>query len=227
LAQYETVNREDAELLLSGFSEGFRLNYTGPRVSIISKNLISAELHKNETRDKLDKEVKLGRILGPFDDKPISTMRVSPVGLVEKPDNGWRLITHLSFPNQFSVNDFIDSELCTVKYTSFDNVVNMIASQGKAAKIAKLDISQAFRLLIVNPADFDLLGIKFDGKFYIDKCLPMGCAISCSLFEKFSTFLHWVVKSKAGLDSMDHYLDDFIFAGSAITDNCEVLVERF
>lgn len=94
-------------------------------------------------------------------------------------------------------------------------------------KFAKLDISQAFGLLIVNPADFDLLGIKFDGKFYIDKCLPMGCAISCSLFEKFSTFVHWVVKSKAGLDSMDHYLDDFIFAGNAITDNCEVLVETF
>lgn len=55
----------------------------------------------------------------------------------------------------------------------------------------------------------------------------MGCAISCSLFEKFSTFLHCVVKSNADLDSMDHYLDDFIFAGSAIIENCEALVETF
>ena len=73
--------------------------------------------------------------------------------------------------------------------------MDMISDLGKSAKIAKLDISQAFRLLIVNPAEFDLLGIMFEGKFYIDKCLSMGCAISCSFFfiHKFSTFLHWLV----------------------------------
>jgi len=103
----------------------------------------------------------------------------------------------------------------------------MIASQGKAAKIAKLDISQAFRLLIVNPADFDLLGIKFEGKFYIDKCLPMGCAIACSLFEKCSSFLHWVVKKETHLDTLDHYLDDFLFAGSATSNDCQILMSKF
>jgi hypothetical protein len=69
--------------------------------------------------------------------------------------------------------------------------MDIISELWKSAKIAKLDISQAFHLLIVNPADFDRLGIMFEGKFYINKCLLMGCAISCSLFEKFSTFLHY------------------------------------
>jgi hypothetical protein len=59
----------------------------------------------------------------------------------------------------------------------------MIFSLGRSTQLAKIDIRQAFRLLIVNPADFDLLGIKFDGKYYIEKCLPMGCSISCALFE--------------------------------------------
>ena len=137
----------------------------------------------------------MGRVLGPFSEKPISTLRISPIGLVEKPDNGWRLITHLSYPHQFSVNHFIDKDVCAVKYTWFDSIMDMISDLGKSAKIAKLDISQAFRLLIVNPAEFDLLGIMFEGKFYIDKCLSMGCAISCSFFfiHKFSTFLHWLV----------------------------------
>jgi hypothetical protein len=40
----------------------------------------------------------------------------------------------------------------------------------------------------VNPADFDILGIMFEGKFDIDKCLPMGCAIYFSLFQKFLAF---------------------------------------
>jgi hypothetical protein len=169
----------------------------------------------------------MGRVLGPFSEKPISTLRISPIGLVEKPDNGWRLITHLSYPNQFSVNHFIYKDVCAVKYTSFDSVMDMISELRKSAKIAKLDISQAFRLLIVNPAEFDLLGIMFEGKFYIDKCLPMGCAISCPLFEKFSTFLHWLVQIKSGINTLDHYLDDFIFAGEALANDCEILMNTF
>ena len=99
------------------------------------------ETHKAETQIKLDKEIKMGRVFGPFSEKPISTLRISPIGLVEKPDHGWRLmITHLSYPNQFSVNHFIDKDLCAVKYTSFDSVIDIISELGKSAKIAKLDI---------------------------------------------------------------------------------------
>lgn len=59
-----------------------------------------------------------------------------------------------------------------------------------------MDIKSAFRLMIINPGDFDLLGFKFEGNYYIDKCLPMGCAISCNLFEKISTFLQWELKRR-------------------------------
>jgi hypothetical protein len=50
----------------------------------------------------------------------------------------------------------------------------MISSLGKGAELGKIDIKQAFRLLIVNPTDFDLLGIQFEGKYWEDKNLPMG-----------------------------------------------------
>jgi hypothetical protein len=36
---------------------------------------------------------------------------------------------------------------------------------GKGALCGKIDIKSAFRLLIVSPSDFDLVGIYFDGKF--------------------------------------------------------------
>ena len=166
-------------------------------------------------------------MLGPFNHKPISTLRISPIGLVEKSDHSWRLITHLSYPKDNSVNDFIDEQLCTIKYASFDKVLDMLSSLGRSTQLAKIDIRQAFRLLIVNPADFDLLGIKFDGKYYIEKCLPMGCSISCALFEFFSTFLHWVVENKASLSTLDHYLDDFKFAGAALTNDCQKIMDTF
>jgi hypothetical protein len=145
---------------------------------------------------------------------------VSPIGLTPKDDGTWRLITNLSHPLGNSVNDFIDPELCRVQYSSFDKVITMISNLGKGALCGKIDIKSAFRLLIVSPSDFDLVGIYFDGKFYIDKCLPMGCSLSCSLFEKFSSFLQWAVVRETGLSTIDHYLDDFFFAGSSFSSDC-------
>lgn len=81
----------------------------------------------------------------------------------------------------------------------------MIAMLGPSAELGKVDIKNAFRLLPIHPGDFDLQGFKFKNQFYFDKCLPMGCSISCAIFEKFSTFLQWVVKEKAGLSTLEHY----------------------
>lgn len=71
----------DSKLLEDGFQNGFRLQYTGPRNATDSNNLVSALTHKSETLEKLQAEVNLGRMLGPFNEKPISTLRVSPIGL--------------------------------------------------------------------------------------------------------------------------------------------------
>lgn len=147
--------------------------------------LISAEEHGEETLKKLNSEIELGRILGPFTSLPIVTLRISPIGLVPKPDGGWRLITNLSHPEGNSVNSVIDPEFCKVTYTSFDSILDKMSVLGKGAKLAKMDINSVFRLHPVHPADFDFMGMQFDGKYCIDKCMPMGCSISCSLFEKF------------------------------------------
>lgn len=31
--------------------------------------------------------------------------------------------------------------------------------------------------------DFDLLGFMFDSMYYIDRCLPMRCSVSCKVFQ--------------------------------------------
>ena len=49
----------------------------------------------------------------------------------------------------------------------------------------------------------------------------MGCSISCLTFEKFSSFIHWLVSY------LDHYLDDFFFAGEAFTTECAALKGHF
>ncbi|VDI43837.1 Hypothetical predicted protein [Mytilus galloprovincialis] len=220
-------NLSDATLLLDGFKQGFKLNYTGPRYSKEFDNLLSVKENPEEAIKKLQSEIDLGRMAGPFNEKPISNLRCSPIGLIPKKTGGLRLITHLSYPPNSSVNDYIDEIYTKVKYSSFDNATHMVQKLGKNALLGKKDIKSAFRLLKVYPGDFDLLGIKLLGKYYIDKTMPMGCSKSSADFEKFSTFLHWAVSKRANSDNLDHYLDDFLFAGEAGTDNCKHLMLTF
>ena len=55
---------------------------------------------------KLQKELEVHRLAGPFQSPPLSPFLISPLGLVPKKVQGeFRLIHHLSFPTGFSVND--------------------------------------------------------------------------------------------------------------------------
>ena len=65
--------------------------------------------------ERVEHEIPLGRIAGPFSIRPISNMRCSPMGLVPKNTSGWSLITRFSYPPVNSVNDFIDENLTTVQ----------------------------------------------------------------------------------------------------------------
>lgn len=73
--------------------------------------------------------------------------------------------------------------------------------------MAKADIKLAFRLLPVHQEDFHLLGFLFGGFYFMDRVLPMGCSISCSAFEQFSSFLERALRQQTGSVDSTHYLD--------------------
>ncbi|XP_053558364.1 uncharacterized protein LOC128649240 [Bombina bombina] len=224
----ERGHEGDAELLLTGFSSGFLIPFKEQEGSSFTGNLKSAREFPEVLREKLGKEVRLGRMAGPFRLPPLSGLRVSPLGVVPKKSPGqFRMIHHLSFPRGMSVNDGIDPELVSVKYASFDKAISVVRKAGRGALLAKADVESAFRLLPVHPRSHHLLGCKFEEQFYVDLCLPMGCSISCSYFERFSSFVEWVVKKKSGKVSVVHYLDDFLFVGPAGSGVCELLVTVF
>ena len=175
-----------------------------------SKNLKTIDQHPDVVHQKMRQEIDSGRVGGPFLKRPIPTLRVSPLGLVEKKTPGdFRLIHHLSFPEGNSLNDFIDPDLCSVQYISFDEAVHMVQDAGERCLTAKLDIKSAFCLLPVSPSDFDLLGFKFESEYYFDKSKPFGCSISPATWEKVSCFLEFLVKQESKGGNVKHYVDDF------------------
>lgn len=115
LCLQEYCKHDDATLLANGFEQGFKIEYSGQRTAFECRNLKSAYEHKTELLEKINKEILLGRIAGPFSAPPYPNLHTSPVGLVPKSDGGWRLITHISHPQGSSINDGISPQFCSVQ----------------------------------------------------------------------------------------------------------------
>ena len=170
-----------------------------------------------EIQQKIENELSLGRISGPYDSPPFENFRCFPLGAREKGDSTEearkiRMLHNLTFPyDGSSLNENIPKEFTTVKYASFLDAVKVVQGQGPGCFLAKSDISDAFRLLPLHPSQYHLMGFQFKGKFYYDKCLPMGCAASCKKFEEFSDALKWILVNKFGVRNITKILDDFLF----------------
>lgn len=221
-------DKEKAGILINGFTFGFKLPVFSGNGCHVVDNLKSVFLHRQVVRKKLIKEIIAGRVAGPFVSPPFKNFRISPLGLVPKKEpNSYRLIHHLSFPKGNSLNDEIDDSLSSVKYASFDDAVSLIKKFGIGALLAKSDIKAAFRLLPIAPESFNSLGFCFEGYFFYDMCLPMGCSLSCQYFETFATFLQWVILHVSGSEGIIHYLDDFLFIGPPDSPICARLLQLF
>ena len=84
-----------------------------------------------EVSEKLNKEIQMGRIMGPFDTPTISNFAVP------KKQGGWRLICNFSAPEGKSVNDFIDPDSCSVSYSSFDDAIQLVQQLGPNALLGE------------------------------------------------------------------------------------------
>ena len=81
------------DYLINSFSAGFSLDYVGPQMASKCINLLSALQKPDAVDDKLAKELKLGRIVGPFLTRPLPSQHISPLGLIPKKTPGeYRLI---------------------------------------------------------------------------------------------------------------------------------------
>ena len=213
--------------LVDGFRCGFRVNFVGDRLPFQSPNLKSVLAQPEIARMKLRKECDAGRIVGPFKTPPFANFRTSPLGVVPKKDpSEFRLIHHSSYPKGNLVNDAIPDYCSSVKYASVSDAITAIKATGEGCFLAKTDIKSAFRIIPIHPADYSLLGMKFDNLYYFDRCLPMGLSSSCNIFEAFSTALEWLSIHRLGASSVLHILDDFLFIAKT-KDRCEADLGKF
>ena len=142
---------------------------------------------------KISRECDAGRILCPFEKNPLLDFKCSGVGVVPKKNGKWRMIYHLSVPRGQSINNFIDLSQYTLHYGSVDDAIRCISKIGKRALMAKLDLKAAFRMVPVRKEDWELLGIHWQGHYYVDTHLPFGLRSAPYLFNQFDEALHWIL----------------------------------
>lgn len=203
--------------LIEGFRFGFSIDYVGHRSNFVSKNLLSATTNPKAVDEKLAKEIQLGRIVGPFDGQPFPVFHVSPLGLIPKKVPGeFRLIHHLSFPEGKSINSHIPQIASSVHYANIDDAIRLMRRTGRGCALAKTDIKNAFRLIPVSPSDYNLLGICWRDRFYVDRNLAMGLSSSCKIFECFSSALEWIARFRLHIPGILHLLDDFLIVSKSL-----------
>jgi hypothetical protein len=220
-------DNDRVNLLTSGFTSGFHIPVFPNIQAVQSNNHLSAEQQFDLIQTDINIELTAGRIAGPFTSPPYNNFFVSPIGMVPKKEPlQFRRIHDLSFPPGESVNDHIPRDMCTVQYETLDNITEFVLAYGHHAFIAKADIEKAFRILPLHPSSYHLMGFKWDGKYFYDMCLPMGCSFSCKLFEEFSTAIQWVLSSKFKMYGISHILDDFMFVDASY-EACNRKLECF
>ncbi|KAL9976443.1 hypothetical protein ACROYT_G013744 [Oculina patagonica] len=218
-------DRQFASDLLHDLQFGCRIGYQGPRHHRITPNLKSTLLHPEAVTEALQKEISRGHTAGPFSSLPLPTLQCSPLGVVPKKDGSWRIIMDLSSPRGSSINDFISKEDYTLHYASFDQALSLVASFGTGALMAKLDLKHAFRLCPVSPMDRDLLGMHWQGKFYVHLRLPFGLRSSPFLFNRLADAFEWILKNNYAISALMHYLDDYFTVGPPLSPSCASQVQ--
>ena len=137
-----------------------------------------------------------------------------------------RVIVDLSWPignsvNSNVVNDRYEGVDFALTFPSIDTVTKAVCKFGKHCKIAKIDISRAFKHLPIDPKDIKYLGLYWEG-YYIEKNLCFGYKNGSSLYQRFSDCIRFILHQEGHFSL--NYIDDHLILGKA--SNCQKGFQR-
>ena len=94
----------------------------------------------------------------------------------------------------------------------------MVTTLGKGALMGKLDIKRVYHICPVRKEDWELLGIMWGGRIFIDLCLTFDLRLAGNHFN-------WLQSDNYTIENLMHYLDDFFLANEADTNKCKLQME--
>ena len=77
----------------------------------------------------------------------------------------------------------LNQELCSLSYIRVNDAAKAAAQRGRGAMLAKVDIKNAYRMVLVHPEDRPLLGMIWEGALYVYASLPFGLCSAPKIFN--------------------------------------------
>ena len=225
-------DRQWSESLLQGIHEGVDIGYQGDRKMVWSGNWRLALDNGSVVSKYLTTEVALGRKAGPFNQLPFHTYFGLPMGIVIKKcldSIKYHIIHDLLWPPRDSVNDHIDPDLYRCVYASFDQAVSLVTKHGLGTLMAKLDLADTFKHILVHPKDWLFLCSYWNvtlpnglvqQQYYVNQFLPFGLHSSPAIFNQYADVLEFAMQAN-GISDLLHYLDYYFTAGPAGSGECQ------
>ena len=175
------------------------------------KNHFSVVGFKDAINSYINKNIQSQAMLGPFEQSPITGLCFSPIMSVPKEETERRVIVDFSFPPGSSINDGIAQSTyldCETDFNlpSIHSMVSRLNTLGRGCLLYKRDLKGAFRQFSIDPGDFKLTGINWQGKVFIDTRLAMGLRSAAFCCQAVTEMVAKVVGKKG---HMLVYLDDF------------------
>ena len=152
----------------------------------------------------------------PFKENPITGGHCSPFMTRYKPNSECcTVIIDLSWPLGASVNAGIDKNTYLgsdfeLTFPSVDDITNALKRLGRGSFLYKVDVSCTLRHLKVDPGDYNLLGLQWNGT-YIDTCLPFETRHRSQIFQCLSDAVRFIMRQNG--HCVIDYIDDYIRVG--------------
>ena len=143
---------------------------------------------------------------------------ISPLGVIEKPGGGIRIIHDCSRPPGVSVNDYAP-QLDKQRFQSVDCAAKLVKP---GWFVAKVDLKSAYRSVNISAHSQLVTGLKWylggEWCYFYDTKLPFGARAAPGIFHRL-TQAERRIMSRKGLHNMVSYLDDFFICESSL-DKC-------
>ena len=202
--------------LLDLLTYGFPSNYSaiGPPTATY-RNHKEKQDYSDHIKEYVDKERRLGALLGPFPVPPFSPwFQCSPMMTREKTNSPQRrIIVDMSHPKGRSVNSGIPRREYlghphTYTLPAVSDIGDRLCQLGSGAYLWSIDVSRAYRQLRTDPLSAALFGITHNGGFYVDTALPFGCRSSGAACVRVTQAICDFMRTEGFHVTV--YVDDFI-----------------
>uniref|UniRef100_A0A0K3CCY1 Elongator complex protein 2 n=1 Tax=Rhodotorula toruloides TaxID=5286 RepID=A0A0K3CCY1_RHOTO len=230
-----------------GLREGFYLGIDPSKAELKESKILPPEQQKGPERLSLDfreltmgyltAEKKAGRVFGPYSKEETERMlggpfQCSPFGIVERLGKAPRFVRNFSYPyastpnaDYLSVNRRIDDyDPRPSTYWGGPREFAAVVVGVPNDTVALIDDAKdAFRQVPIHPDDRKWLVMQFDGKFFIDSCLPMGLSPATDIWGRTVDLLRLGAESRlkktfcdngGDLHALRNWVDDLALLAS-------------